>query len=67
MWYCKHIWKVVKVFNYIDISYGDKVPSFDLTFQCIKCGDVRVKSFYGAGECKLEDFNKDVEGLKKNV
>lgn len=57
---CQHKWKVVKIYNYIDISYNEESPSSKLTLQCKLCGDIKTKILYGVGsDLKMEDFNND--------
>jgi Fe2+ or Zn2+ uptake regulation protein len=56
--FCFHKYKVVKVFNYDDVSYGDTIPSHVLIMQCKKCGKVKEKTFYGGGHISITDFNQ---------
>lgn len=57
MWLCWHHWNLVRVFHYVDSSYGGRAPSSALWLQCSKCGDVKVKHFSGAGHIELTELN----------
>lgn len=55
----EHNWKVVAIYNYLDISYDEQgAPSATLTIQCSDCGEVEKKTMYSSGILKLEQFNK---------
>lgn len=47
---CRHKWKVVDSEPFIDTSYGFRIPSTKLLYECKKCGwhkDQSVGGHYG--------------------
>ena len=54
-----HNLKPVKVFNYIDRSFGMKMPSCDVTYICQECYRVKIKTIqFTHKNIELEDFEK---------
>lgn len=51
---CDHRWYPVHVQHYLDTSYGGKAKSSNVISRCTRCGDLKEKSFYGAGFLDLK-------------
>ena len=62
-WKFWHKWKCVKVYHYLDTSYGSKhgTPSTNATYVCSKCNKAKDKLFYGCGYLTTEELNGNKE------
>lgn len=68
-----HQWKCIDIFEYDDVSYGNKVPSIAYTRMCSNCSKLQTDNIYGTNLTskdlsKLDSFNTSdyIEGTFKN-
>lgn len=55
-WLFGHEKKILKVYNYIDTSYGHRLESTQATWKCTKCGKVDKDLHYGLGYLSKEQL-----------
>ena len=51
-----HEYKAIRVFHYMDVSWGDGVPSTTLISKCKHCSKLKKVSHYGIGHLSLEEL-----------
>ena len=60
-----HRWKCVRVYNFIDTSWDQEVPSYNATYSCIDCGEIKNEAVYAGGNITVEQLNSAID-FKEN-